>query len=80
MRTATETTTRSSESENQVRWYQVPVIWLGIAITVLFFAGAFHMILVSFGQIQPASGAVEGDSEFRGVPLGTSVREEENDG
>lgn len=66
---ATVVDSNPSPQSKPVRWYQVPVLWLGLAIITLFFAGAIHLIVVSLGQIQPSADAIETERSFKGIPL-----------
>lgn len=44
---STTKTTQDNKQDKPVRWYQVPVLWLCIAIFILTLAACAHLIMVS---------------------------------
>lgn len=71
-----QATNKSLEDEAKLAWYRVPIIWLGIFLTLLVFLGLLHMSYVSH---QSVKGYIEADTKpqktkneithFRGMPL-----------
>ncbi len=42
------------ENNKQVHWYQVPVMWVAIAVLLLFIVACVHLVMVSRGLETPA--------------------------
>ncbi len=64
-------------------WYKSPIVWLGIALTVLILAACIHMIIVSAGTDTGPKGQKTKDiTHILGMPLtheSTSATTEEED-
>lgn len=57
-----------SEKETQeLKWYQVPVLWLALLIFVAMLVACIHMIVISSGL--EAKKITEGERYILGVPL-----------
>lgn len=60
-------------AQQQTHWYQVPVLWLGLALTIFLIAGLGHLIYVSTSYKEPESTTTQkGDKElraWRGTPF-----------
>ncbi|HET9032064.1 MAG TPA: hypothetical protein VFN25_04065 [Dokdonella sp.] len=52
-------------SDNDQRWYQQPIAWLGIAIFVASMAGCIHLIVLASTHQDPALPNTDSDISFR---------------
>jgi len=74
-----QATNNVNEHDTKLAWYRVPVVWIGILLTLLVFIGLVHMSYVSHQSVknsaepkakQPASETKpKGITHFRGMPL-----------
>lgn len=62
--------------ENTLPWYKVPILWLGLVLTLAMIAGLAHLIHVSHNYDNPMPVLVEGElnqgkdiKAWRGTPL-----------
>jgi hypothetical protein len=60
-------------AQQQTHWYQVPVLWLGLILTIFLMVGLWHLIYVSTSYKEPESATIQkGDKElraWRGTPF-----------
>lgn len=62
-----------SQSGTRLPWYRVPVLWLGIFITLLILVGCIHLIVVGHRHAGDAATSQASDGKqlthLLGVPL-----------
>lgn len=60
---STTKATQDNKQDNPVRWYQVPVLWLCIAIFLLTLAACAHLIMLSLEANKNHSASVNTNPE-----------------
>lgn len=56
--------------DERMPWYKSPIIWLGIALTVLILGACIHMIIVSAGtDVGPKGQKTKDITHILGMPL-----------
>lgn len=57
-------------NHESIPWYKSPIVWLGIALTVLILAACIHMVIVSTGTDTGPKGQKTKDiTHILGMPL-----------
>lgn len=65
-------TNKADAHDAGTSWYRVPVVWIGIFLTLIILAGLVHLIIVSHdyqGQTAPAKPETRELRHVLGVPL-----------